>query len=60
MGWSGVKIAMRYIHPSEDHVLAAIEGLQQTEMTASGSNSSSNSCETSLPLLATGTPTTSQ
>ncbi|HXY08778.1 MAG TPA: site-specific integrase [Terriglobales bacterium] len=27
MGWSDVKIAMRYVHPSEDSVLAALEGL---------------------------------
>jgi hypothetical protein len=47
MGWSDVKIAMRYIHPSEDHVLAAIEGLQHAEMTASGSKSGSKVLEQS-------------
>jgi hypothetical protein len=26
MGWSDVKIAVRYIHPSEGNVLDAIEG----------------------------------
>jgi integrase len=38
MGWSDVKIAMRYIHPTEDHVLAAIEGLQLATGSKSGSN----------------------
>jgi len=47
MGWSDVKIAMRYVHPSEAHVLAAIEGLQ----TASGSKSGSNLVEVDFPAL---------
>jgi len=45
MGWSDVKIAMRYVHPSEDSVLAAMEGLalngSQSER-LSRSNSGSN------------------
>ena len=56
MGWSDVKIAMRYIHPSEDHVLAAIEGLQRK----SGSRTSSSPIELDFPMLGTGELTPAQ
>ena len=44
MGWSSLSVAMRYIHPSEDRVLAAFEshGLTAAPESTTGSNSGSN------------------
>jgi hypothetical protein len=57
MGWSDVKIAMRYIHPTEDHVLAA---LSRIELSGTGDQSGDNPLKPILPVLSTGILSPSQ
>jgi integrase len=57
MGWSDVKIAMRYIHTSDDHVLAA---LSRIELSGTGDKNGDSLLEPVLPVLSTGMLSPSQ